>query len=127
MHTAHARRHAQLDNTSAPPTSNLCSAELTSTVVCCCARQLENVLLDHAGHCKLSDLGLAVVTKVKIKGYAGTPGYTGPTQDSASCSLSNNSEWMCIASTDGAMGRSHPPLTRLSLSVYRLTSSQLPR
>lgn len=24
-----------------------------------------------------SDLGLAVVTKVKIKGYAGTPGYTG--------------------------------------------------
>jgi len=33
------------------------------------------VLLDHAGHCKLSDLGLAVVTKVKIKGYAGTPGY----------------------------------------------------
>ena len=37
--------------------------------------QLENVLLDHAGHCKLSDLGLAVVTKVKIKGYAGTPGY----------------------------------------------------
>ena len=40
--------------------------------------QLENVLLDHAGHCKLSDLGLAVVTKVKIKGYAGTPGYTAP-------------------------------------------------
>ena len=39
------------------------------------AAQLENVLLDHAGHCKLSDLGLAVVTKVKIKGYAGTPGY----------------------------------------------------
>ena len=33
------------------------------------------MLLDHAGHCKLSDLGLAVVTKVKIKGYAGTPGY----------------------------------------------------
>lgn len=37
--------------------------------------KLENVLLDHAGHCRLSDLGLAVVTKVKIKGYAGTPGY----------------------------------------------------
>src|SRR6185312_15108193 len=40
--------------------------------------KLENVLLDHAGHCRLSDLGLAVVTKTKIKGYAGTPGYTAP-------------------------------------------------
>ena len=40
--------------------------------------KLENVLLDHSGHCRLSDLGLAVVTKVKIKGYAGTPGYTAP-------------------------------------------------
>lgn len=35
---------------------------------------IENVLLDGSGHCRLSDLGLAVVTKVKIKGYAGTPG-----------------------------------------------------
>ena len=40
--------------------------------------KLENVLLDEKGHCKISDLGLAVVTKVKIKGYAGTPGYTAP-------------------------------------------------
>jgi serine/threonine protein kinase len=40
--------------------------------------KLENVLLDAFGHCRLSDLGLAVVTKVKIKGYAGTPGYTAP-------------------------------------------------
>lgn len=40
-----------------------------------CIVQLENVLLDERGHCKISDLGLAVVTKVKIKGYAGTPGY----------------------------------------------------
>jgi serine/threonine protein kinase len=40
--------------------------------------KLENVLLDHLGHCKISDLGLAVVTKTKIKGYAGTPGYTAP-------------------------------------------------
>ncbi len=40
--------------------------------------KLENVLLDHLGHCRLSDLGLAVVTSVKIKGYAGTPGYTSP-------------------------------------------------
>jgi serine/threonine protein kinase len=40
--------------------------------------KLENVLLDSQGHCRLSDLGLAVVTKVKIKGYAGTPGYTAP-------------------------------------------------
>ena len=40
--------------------------------------KLENVLLDHLGNCKISDLGLAVVTKVKIKGYAGTPGYTAP-------------------------------------------------
>jgi len=40
--------------------------------------KLENVLLDHYGHCRLSDLGLAVVTTVKIKGYAGTPGYTSP-------------------------------------------------
>lgn len=40
--------------------------------------KLENVQLDHYGNCKLSDLGLAVVTTVKIKGYAGTPGYTSP-------------------------------------------------
>jgi serine/threonine protein kinase len=40
--------------------------------------KLENVLLDHNGHCRISDLGLAVVSKVKIKGYAGTPGYTAP-------------------------------------------------
>lgn len=40
--------------------------------------KLENVLADGFGHCRLSDLGLAVVTKVKIKGYAGTPGYTAP-------------------------------------------------
>lgn len=40
--------------------------------------KLENILLDHLGNCKLSDLGLAVVTKEKIKGYAGTPGYTAP-------------------------------------------------
>jgi serine/threonine protein kinase len=37
--------------------------------------KLENVLLDSTGHCKISDLGLAVITKTKIKGYAGTPGY----------------------------------------------------
>jgi len=40
--------------------------------------KLENVLLDHNGHVRISDLGLAVVTKSKIKGYAGTPGYTAP-------------------------------------------------
>jgi len=40
--------------------------------------KLENVLLDHLGNCRISDLGLAVVTKTKIKGYAGTPGYTAP-------------------------------------------------
>jgi serine/threonine protein kinase len=40
--------------------------------------KLENILLDHSGHCRLSDMGLAVVTKVKIRGYAGTPGYTAP-------------------------------------------------
>jgi serine/threonine protein kinase len=40
--------------------------------------KLENVLLDHQGHCRLSDLGLAAVSKSKIKGYAGTPGYTAP-------------------------------------------------
>ena len=43
--------------------------------------QLENVLLDERGHCKISDLGLAVVTKVKIKGYAGTPGYCFTAED----------------------------------------------
>jgi serine/threonine protein kinase len=40
--------------------------------------KLENILLDNFGNARLSDLGLAVVTKVKIKGYAGTPGYTAP-------------------------------------------------
>mmetsp|Transcript_18572 Transcript_18572/g.33269 ORF Transcript_18572/g.33269 Transcript_18572/m.33269 type:complete len:617 (-) Transcript_18572:263-2113(-) len=40
--------------------------------------KLENVLLDHNGNCRLSDLGLAVVTEKPIKGYAGTPGYTAP-------------------------------------------------
>jgi len=40
--------------------------------------KLENVLLDRQGHARLSDLGLAVVTDKKIKGYAGTPGYTAP-------------------------------------------------
>jgi len=29
-------------------------------------------------NCRISDLGLAVATKTKIKGYAGTPGYTAP-------------------------------------------------
>ena len=28
--------------------------------------KLENILLDHNGHCRLSDLGLAVVTKVIV-------------------------------------------------------------
>jgi len=40
--------------------------------------KLENVLLDEQGHCRISDLGLAVKTKDKVKGYAGTPGYTAP-------------------------------------------------
>jgi len=41
--------------------------------------KLENVLLDEAGHCRISDLGLAVIKKEKgVKGYAGTPGYTAP-------------------------------------------------
>eukprot|EP00457_Paulinella_chromatophora_P002456 gb/GEZN01002461.1/.p1 GENE.gb/GEZN01002461.1/~~gb/GEZN01002461.1/.p1 ORF type:complete len:645 (-),score=124.53 gb/GEZN01002461.1/:421-2355(-) len=40
--------------------------------------KLENVLLDRVGHCRLSDLGLAVMAEGKIKGYAGTPGYTAP-------------------------------------------------
>lgn len=40
--------------------------------------KLENVLLDEAGHCRISDLGLAVKSKDKVKGYAGTPGYTAP-------------------------------------------------
>ncbi len=40
--------------------------------------KLENVLLDHHGHCRLSDLGLAIVTEKRVKGYAGTPGYTAP-------------------------------------------------
>merc|ERR1719189_858984 len=41
--------------------------------------KLENVLVDEKGHCKISDLGLAVrVSKELVKGYAGTPGYTAP-------------------------------------------------
>jgi len=40
--------------------------------------KLENVLLDERGHCRISDLGLAVRSKDKVKGYAGTPGYTAP-------------------------------------------------
>jgi serine/threonine protein kinase len=40
--------------------------------------KLENVLLDHQGHCRLSDLGLAAMNTSKVKGYAGTPGYTAP-------------------------------------------------
>lgn len=39
--------------------------------------KLENILLDEKGHVKISDLGLSV-KKDKIKGYAGTPGYTAP-------------------------------------------------
>ncbi|KAG5852075.1 hypothetical protein ANANG_G00058570 [Anguilla anguilla] len=41
----------------------------------------ENVLLDDAGHVRLSDLGLAVELKPgkdKTKGYAGTPGFMAP-------------------------------------------------
>jgi serine/threonine protein kinase len=40
--------------------------------------KLENILLDAKGHCKVSDLGLAVMTRERVKGYAGTPGYTAP-------------------------------------------------
>merc|ERR1719397_931692 len=40
--------------------------------------KLENVLLDESGHCRISDLGLAVQMSDKIRGYAGTPGYTAP-------------------------------------------------
>jgi len=40
--------------------------------------KLENVLLDEVGHCRISDLGLAVKMSDKIRGYAGTPGYTAP-------------------------------------------------
>jgi len=43
--------------------------------------KLENILLDQHGHCKVSDLGLAVLltpSKDKVRGYAGTPGYTAP-------------------------------------------------
>jgi len=41
--------------------------------------KLENVLLDERGHVRISDLGLAVRSKKdKVKGYAGTPGYTAP-------------------------------------------------
>jgi len=40
--------------------------------------KLENVLLDDLGHCRISDLGLAVKMSDKIRGYAGTPGYTAP-------------------------------------------------
>ena len=49
--------------------------------------KLENVLLDAKGHCKISDLGLAVRIRNKkapignerrMRGYAGTPGYTAP-------------------------------------------------
>ena len=44
---------------------------------------MENVLVDEKGHCKISDLGLAVLLdkengKDKVRGYAGTPGYTAP-------------------------------------------------
>ena len=39
--------------------------------------KLENILLDDNGNCRVSDLGLAV-TEDKVKGYAGTPGYTAP-------------------------------------------------
>eukprot|EP00484_Ammonia_sp_Unknown_P024541 CAMPEP_0197026968 /NCGR_PEP_ID=MMETSP1384-20130603/6972_1 /TAXON_ID=29189 /ORGANISM="Ammonia sp." /LENGTH=668 /DNA_ID=CAMNT_0042455749 /DNA_START=109 /DNA_END=2115 /DNA_ORIENTATION=+ len=42
--------------------------------------KLENVLVDENGHCKISDLGLAVLLgeSGKVRGYAGTPGYTAP-------------------------------------------------
>jgi len=40
--------------------------------------KLENVLLDESGHCRISDLGLAVQMSDKVRGYAGTPGYTAP-------------------------------------------------
>lgn len=40
--------------------------------------KLENVLLDESGHCRISDLGLAVKMSDQIRGYAGTPGYTAP-------------------------------------------------
>jgi len=42
--------------------------------------KLENVLVDEVGHVKISDLGLAVLLgeSGKVRGYAGTPGYTAP-------------------------------------------------
>lgn len=40
--------------------------------------KLENILLDEKGNCRMTDLGLAVLTNDTVKGYAGTPGYTAP-------------------------------------------------
>lgn len=42
--------------------------------------KLENVLVDEKGHVQISDLGLAVLLgdSGKVRGYAGTPGYTAP-------------------------------------------------
>lgn len=40
--------------------------------------KLENILLDEKGHCRISDFGLSVQTKDRVKGYAGTPGYVAP-------------------------------------------------
>lgn len=45
--------------------------------------KLENVLLDEAGHVRISDLGLAVRARggpgaASVTGYAGTPGYAAP-------------------------------------------------
>jgi len=39
----------------------------------------DNILLDEEGHCRISDMGLAVVTNGKsLRGRAGTPGYWPP-------------------------------------------------